>query len=367
MSQRGFGVAVDEVGDESWSDLINQFADANIYQTGPYGIVRWGPQRLSRLVLLRGEVVASVAQVALAGPVKARTGIAFVRWGPLWRRSDGDIDQRTPEMMARALRDEYVLRRGLYLRVLPNAAVGTSRGEEFEEAFRLYERESFKAGESYRTIEVDLSGPLDAVRKRLDQKWRNQLNRAERNSLVVRAGDGPPAFEQFLRIYQEMLARKRFAGASDPGDFERMQRFLSGNQRMNVLLCEEAGQPVAGVVGTQIGDSAIYLFGATTDQGMKAKGAYLLQWRMIEWARSRGAQRYDLGGINPDTNPGVHHFKAGMGGKDLLYLPPFASCRNPASRAFVRTAEAVRSRLREFLARIRGRGALASSQAEKPA
>ena len=359
-------MSIDEVDDDQWSSLVDQFVDASVYQTGPYGVVRWGRKRLSRMVLLRGEKVVSIAQVALAGLTKARTGIAFVRWGPLWRRSDGDFDQRTPESMARALRDEYVWRRGLYLRVIPNAMAGTTRGEEFELAFGSYERESFKAGESYRTIEVDLSGPLDVVRKGLDQKWRNQLNRAERNGLVVRAGDGPRAFEEFLRMYQDMVARKRFAGGSDPRDFERMQRLLSGSQRMNVLLCEEAGQPVAGVVGTQIGDSAIYLFGATTEQGMKAKGAYLLQWRMIEWARSRGAKRYDLGGINPETNPGVHHFKAGMGGKDLLYLPPFASCRNPASRVFVRTAEAVRPRLRDVLARIRGQGALPDQRAETP-
>jgi lipid II:glycine glycyltransferase (peptidoglycan interpeptide bridge formation enzyme) len=100
---------------------------------------------------------------------------------------------------------------------------------------------------------------------------------------------------------------------------------------------------------------------------MKAKGAYLLQWRMIEWAKGRDATRYDLGGINPESNPGVHHFKAGMGGKDLLYLQPFASCRNPASRAFVRTAEAVRPRLRELLARFRGGESHAGPRAQTSA
>jgi len=36
------------------------------------------------------------------------------------------------------------------------------------------------------------------------------------------------------------------------------------------------GEPVAGLVASAMGDTAIYLLGATSDKGLNSKGAYLL-------------------------------------------------------------------------------------------
>jgi lipid II:glycine glycyltransferase (peptidoglycan interpeptide bridge formation enzyme) len=36
---------------------------------------------------------------------------------------------------------------------------------------------------------------------------------------------------------------------------------------------------------------------------------------MIEWLKERGCHWYDLGGIDPENNPGVYHFKCGIAGK----------------------------------------------------
>jgi hypothetical protein len=107
---------------------------------------------------------------------------------------------------------------------------------------------------------------------------------------------------------------------------------------MKVFLCAEDGVPVAGLVGSAMGDTGIYLFGATSEQGMKCKGAYLVQWRMIEWLKALDVTHYDLGGINPETNPGVYHFKHGMSGDDVLYMRPLVCCRNIASKVFAQTA-----------------------------
>ncbi len=57
------------------------------------------------------------------------------------------------------------------------------------------------------------------------------------------------------------------------------RRDLPEAHRMRILICEMDGIPVAGLVASAMGDSAIYLLGATSDDGLNAKGAYLLQWR----------------------------------------------------------------------------------------
>jgi lipid II:glycine glycyltransferase (peptidoglycan interpeptide bridge formation enzyme) len=77
---------------------------------------------------------------------------------------------------------------------------------------------------------------------------------------------------------------------------------------------------MSGLVGTAMGDTGIYLLGATSDAGMKSKGSYLLQWQMMQQLKARGCRWYDLGGINPDRNPGVYHFKQGLGGQEVHQL-----------------------------------------------
>jgi lipid II:glycine glycyltransferase (peptidoglycan interpeptide bridge formation enzyme) len=110
-----------------------------------------------------------------------------------------------------------------------------------------------------------------------------------------------------------------------------MQALLPTEHQMKVLICEEHGVPVAGLVASAIGRTGVYLLGATNEQGMKSKGAYLLQWRMMQWLKQSGAEFYDLGGVNPERNPGVYHFKSGMGGDDVRYITPMVACGSTVS------------------------------------
>jgi FemAB family len=87
-----------------------------------------------------------------------------------------------------------------------------------------------------------------------------------------------------------------------------------------------------------MGDSAIYLLGATSDDGLNAKGAYLLQWTMIQWLKENGIKWYDLGGIDPEGNPGVYSFKRGLSGADVSQLTPLVACKSVVSSAVVRVS-----------------------------
>src|SRR5262249_48926039 len=149
-----------------------------------------------------------------------------------------------------------------------------------------------------------------ALRKGLDQKWRNQLNGAERNGLRVIEGASEEHFARFLEIYQQMMARKQFETTVDIQEFRSIQQALPLRLKMAVLLCEKDGQALAGMIISSLGENGIYLLGATSDEGMKSKGSYLLQWRAAQLLKERGCRWYDLGGINPERNPGVYHFKS---------------------------------------------------------
>jgi lipid II:glycine glycyltransferase (peptidoglycan interpeptide bridge formation enzyme) len=71
------------------------------------------------------------------------------------------------------------------------------------------------------------------------------------------------------------------------------------------------------------GDTAHYIQGATGELALKTKASNLLQWHFLSLAKQRGMRWYDLGGIEPETLPGVYHFKAGLNGQELRNPGPF--------------------------------------------
>ena len=338
MTNPTWQVEVDQSDSDAWSKLLEQFDDASIYQSAAYGEVRWGKKNLSRIVLKRDGEIVGIAQLRLVRPTPLKCGIAYLRWGPLWERRGHPFDPEVPARLASAIEDEYLTRRKLFVRILPNAFVGSKRADIFRTAFSQFAFESSESSEAYRTFVVDLTPSLEDLRKCLDKKWRNQLTRSEKNSLTVLSGCGREEFAAFCEMYAQMRKRKSFETTVSIDEFARIQEQLPDSQRMFVLVCQDQGLPVAGLVASAMGDSAIYLLGATSDAGLNAKGAYLLQWTMICHLKEHGIRFYDLGGIDPEGNPGVYHFKKGMSGADVCQIMPLAASNSVLSAAMVKLA-----------------------------
>jgi len=150
-------VEVDQSDSDAWSKLLEQFDDASIYQSAAYGEVRWGKKNLSRIVLKRDGEIVGIAQLRLVRPTPLKCGIAYLRWGPLWERRGHPSDPEVPARLASAIEDEYLTRRKLFVRILPNAFVGSKRADIFRTAFSQFAFESSESSEAYRTFVVDLT------------------------------------------------------------------------------------------------------------------------------------------------------------------------------------------------------------------
>ena len=334
-------VEVDRSTPDEWSQMLDLFDDANIYQTWSYGAFHWGEKSLSHLVLKRGGEVLGMAQFRIVRPTRFRFGMAYLRWGPLWQRRGKPIDPNIPTLIARALEEEYVSRRRLFLRILPNAFAGSPRAVVMQSAFSGFDSEPLVADNTYRTFVLDLAPSLEELRKGLDKKWRNLLTNSEKKDLRVVAGSSCDEYRSFCLIYNQMRKRKTFKTTVDVEEFARIQQDLPLSHRMRILICEDRGVPVAGLVASAMGDSAIYLLGATSDDGLHSKGAYLLQWTLIKWLKENGFRSYDLGGIDPERNPGVYHFKRGLSGTDVTQINPMVACTSAVSSAVVRAGLAI--------------------------
>jgi len=310
----GFSYVLEEAEDDSWYRVLDLFQDASVFQTIAFCRAKMTGARLEQLVLRRGPDVAASALVRVVPIPLLGTSIAYVLWGPLFHRWSGPRDASTLAHALKALRDEYVVKRRLGLRIVP--MLTGADGAEWSTLFQEQGYRHVLPRVRKRTILVDLDRPLEQLRKGLDQKWRNCLNSAERNKLVVRQGDDGALFELFLEVYREMLARKRLGEPGDIRGFMRAQKSLPDRFKLMVFVALDEGKPAAGVICSAMGHRGVFVFGATGSSGMRNKASYLLQWRVVEWLRERQCRVYDLHGSNAETNPGVYAFKMGLCGRN---------------------------------------------------
>lgn len=347
----GYVSEVDTVDDRKWYEILEGFDDSNIYQTWAYGAVTSGRRNLSHLILKKDGAIVAVAQARIAKLPFVNVGIAYVPWGPLWRHcaNEGNLDAF--RQAVRALRNEFVCKRRLVLRLFPILFDGDSN---FLAALKEEGFSSLGKEVPNRTILMDLRPPLEDLRAGMGSHWKRELKIAERNALTVTEGSEGQLFEAFIEIYKEMVSRKKFLELNDINQFKLIQEQLPENLKMKIMLCRSGESLCAGLITSAIGQTAIYLFGATSNAGLTSRGSYLLHWKLIGQLKQRRVAVYDLNGINPTKNPGTYRFKKDLGGrngKNVYFLGRFDSRADIFSYSCVACADTLRRmyrRLREL-------------------
>jgi hypothetical protein len=317
----GYTVEVDNLDKETWHRNVEIFDDANIFQTWPYVSVHTGEKSLSHLLLKRDGKIVAAAQARIAKIPIANIGVAYFLYGPMWRLRGKPRDIEVFSQAVRAIRNEYACRRHLAVRIQP--LVFNDQTSIFDPILAQEGYVHPAVYEPQRTLLIDLNPSSQELRKGLDQKWRNRLNRGEKNNLKILEGFDDDLFELFLEIYQSMYGRKNYFETVDIQKYRIIQRDLPESFKMRIFIAFHDEKPAAGVISSRIGEMGIYLFGATSDDGLTAQGSYVLQWKALNWLKENGATLYNLNGINPISNPGTYHFKSGFcgkNGKDLNHL-----------------------------------------------
>jgi lipid II:glycine glycyltransferase (peptidoglycan interpeptide bridge formation enzyme) len=210
---------------------------------------------------------------------------------------------------------------------------------------------------------MDLSAPLPDLREGMKAHWKRELKVAEKGALEIVEGSGDELFDSFIEIYKEMVSRKNFVEPNDIFQFRKIQAQLPDRLKMKVMLCKSGEQVYSGVICSACGNSAVYLFGATSTAGMKSRGSYLLQWRMLERLKQSGVTMYNLNGINPEKNPGTYKFKsdlAGSHGQEVSYLGRFDCSAGMLSSLCIEAGDRFRATVRSLRSALRNPSALES-------
>ncbi len=323
MTNNHDAVRVEKLNRDDWQQISATFCDNNFQQSWAYSEI------LASIRSSTHEEVAIRSAGRLVGiaSVRVRTlpliglGLAYVASGPLIQRgTDGDLDRL--RLSLAGLRDEFVRKRGLVLRIL--TPIGDSSWND--NANKVMIEAGFSpstGGREYRTMLLDLHRPLDEIRKSLAQKWRNCLNKSERQGLQIRWASDISAFEAFRSAHERFVASKGFEVDLDSGFYLDVRKQSTPDTGLELVFAERDGQVIAAHLGSYLGDTAVYLLGFTDDTALETNAAYLLQWTVIKRATEAGMKWYDLGGIDPEGNPGVYRFKTGISGVDVKAAGPF--------------------------------------------
>lgn len=216
-------------------------------------------------------------------------------------------------------------RRAVFLKIEPDLPEASTHAETIA---HLGLRPSPHTIQPRRTLILDLRGSDDELLARMKQKTRYNIRLASKKGVRVRAAQSPADLEAFNALMQATGERDQF-GVHAPEYYRAAYDLFHPRGECELFLAEYNGDPLAGVMTFVLGQRAWYFYGASSDQERQRMAPYLAQWEAIRWARSRGAQVYDLWGVPDEAEGvleaqferrvdglwGVYRFKRGWGGQ----------------------------------------------------
>lgn len=168
------------------------------------------------------------------------------------------------------------------------------------------------------TLRSDLRADEDAMLAAMHSKTRYNIRLAVRRGVSVRAA-GQAGIETALELYRATSSRQGFAIRALDYYRDAWATWIASGLG-DVLIAEVDGEPLAMAVPVRFGDTAWYLYGASSDQMREAMAPHAVMWAALLWAKRSGCTAFDWWG-GPDalepSDPlwGVYRFKLGFGAR----------------------------------------------------
>ncbi len=327
--------------DAAWDDFVQSHPQAHLLQTSRWAALKsrfgWQATRVA-LFDAEGRAVAG-ASILLRSVAGIR--IAYAPKGPLTDWSDDALTDALLEAMAAECR-----RLGAAtLKIEPDLPDTAANRRSLARYGFAPSRQSVQPRS---TVLLEIEGDEDVILKNMKSKWRYNVRLADRKGVTVRQ-TGIADLAAFNQLMAATGVRDKF-GVHAPDYYAAAFDLLTpGNGAF--LLAEAEGRAIGAIVVGLCGDSAWYLWGASSNEERNRMPNHALQWAGIRWAKAHGARRYDFWGIPDDVGKiaagmaigdeastpvealpidldllpqhglwGVYRFKQGFGGKALRYV-----------------------------------------------
>jgi peptidoglycan pentaglycine glycine transferase (the first glycine) len=206
----------------------------------------------------------------------------------------------------------------------------------------------------HRTRIVDLTADEAALWSELRKKWRQYVNKARSNGIVVREVDPSVetgAFDTFHRVMRDVAKRTALPLRSARTFREVWEAFAPRGESRLLFADDAKGETQAVLLLVRCGTRVVEPYGGMTDAGADSRANYLLKWEAIRSSREHGATSYDMWGL---IGTGIDYFKEGFGGREVTYVGAWDLALSPAGAALFRAGERGRHLYRALRRRLRG-------------
>ncbi len=163
------------------------------------------------------------------------------------------------------------------------------------------------------TITLDISPSLDTILTSLPQKGRHAVRRAERDGVTVKKVTVSNENAQTMYDLLAETAKGQF-GIRSFNYYKEFWKTFEKSGHGQLFFAYFEGQVVAGAYAMVLGKKSTYKDGASVRQRTAYGASHLLQWNVIEWAKSKGAEVHDFCGSPPtDEISNTNHPHYGVG------------------------------------------------------
>lgn len=331
---------IKEINDKTfWHNSLREFEDANVYHTWNFAALAQNEKIVKHLAFYTNQNLIGLSQVRIRTVPIINRGIAYIFNGPIWQRKNQENNMKILSDIFFTLRQKFVINQKLLLRITPYIFSDKISSLDFIDKIKFKRVQKIRP---YKTLILNLNNDLDEIRKSLNSKWRNHLNASERKGLNISEGNDQKLYKDFLNIYSQMIERKKFKEFVDPYQMGKMNEELNEQYKLKTIIAYKDKLPIAAIVISTIGNTGVYLLGASNEISMKNKASYLLQWEIIKYLKQSGFKRYDLGGINIVDNPGVYDFKSGITNQEVQGMGTYESYASRLSKIIVTFGENIK-------------------------
>lgn len=327
-----------------WDGWLPAFEDRHVRQTMAWGRLKsisWTPVHAA---LFNGPTPLAAGLILERRLPLGAGAILWVNGGPLYRklRPRGQ-DLAALQGFLEGLKDRTRSLGRAVVRLNFDVAMDLEAQLTLREAGFFRPLSPLGTGLTYR---VDLTKPLEEIRRGFEKSWRNQLRRAEESEATVEFGRSRELLGRYQPLHDALCARKGLSGQRvSHSELERMTDILGESILFSVV--SASGADGAGGAIWIHGDRAWFALSAADDQGLRLNLPNLLYWRAIGRLKEMGVSVFDVTGIDPAENPGVYDFKKGLGVPPVETLGEWQWATTPwLSRVFDAAVFARRDSLR---------------------
>lgn len=191
---------------------------------------------------------------------------------------------------------------------------------------------------NFSTVTLDISAELPVVLASLNQKGRHAINRAKRDGVTVQQVESN---DENCKVMYDLLADT----AKDSFRIRRYEYYKTFWQRYTnagqgqLFFAYVDDKIVAGAYAITFGTKSTYKDGASIRERTVYGASHLLQWHVIEWAKSKGSVIHDFCGSPPASkikNPehphyGIGRFKTSFNKEVTDYIGAWDIIINPTA------------------------------------